>query len=160
MSSRHYDVSIVPTQLRQLAVIREVAWAQNIGPKISATLPGVYERLRLLGAGGIGPNVVVYHPDRPGDWDAPPGIQVEIGVELKQPLHEEQPPLLRSELPDGRAAHTLHLGPYQELPQAHGAVHQWCREHGHTMTGRNWEVYGPHADDPSQLRTEVFYELK
>ncbi|HVY31226.1 MAG TPA: GyrI-like domain-containing protein [Polyangiaceae bacterium] len=161
MAGSSYEIFIVPIEKRALAVIKEVAWAQNIGPKIGATMGALHEGLRQLGVTETGRDVVVYHPQGEGMWDSPPGIHVEIGVQLKEPLHVEKPPVLRSETPAGRAAHALHVGPYQLLPEAHHAIHQWCREHGHTLAGLNWEVYGPHhADDPSKLRTDVFYELK
>ena len=160
MSGGHYDIFIVPIHVRQLAVIREMAWAQNIGPKIGGTMPALHDGLRILGVTETGPDVVVYHPTQ-GRWDEAPGIPVEIGVQLKEPLHVERPPVLRSTTPAGRAAHALHRGPYQQLPEAHMAIHSWCREHGHVMTGLNWEVYGPHThEDPSQLRTDVFYEIE
>jgi effector-binding domain-containing protein len=160
MEGPGYEIFIVPTEKRQLAVIREVAWAQNIGPKIGVTMGALHVGLLQLGVTETGPDVVVYHAGDGSQWGSPPGIHVEIGVQLKEPLHVEQPPVLRSETPAGRAAHALHLGPYQELPRAHMAIHDWCRQHGHVMTGLNWEVYGPHhPDDPSKLRTDVFYEL-
>lgn len=163
MAGHGYEIFIVPIEQRQLAVIKEVAWAQNIGPKIGATMGPLHVGLRLLGVTETGPDVVVYHAEdgQGALWDSPPGIHVEIGVQLKEPLHVEKPPVLRSQTPAGRAAHALHIGPYHLLPEAHRAIHEWCRQHGHTMAGLNWEVYGPHhPEDPSKLRTDVFYELK
>lgn len=143
-----------------LAVVHEVAWAQNIGPKILATSPIVYAKLAELGVSGLGHNVVVYHAGGDARWDVPPGIRIEVAVELSAPLATEIAPLARSSTPGGRAATTRHFGPYQDLPQAHMAVHAWCRETGRTMTGLNWELYGDDTEDPSQLITDVFYELK
>lgn len=161
MAGPSYEIFIVPIVKRSLAAIREVAWAQNIGPKIGVTMGALHVGLLQLGVTETGPDVVVYHPSDGCQWDSPPGIHVEIGVQLKEPLHVENPPVLRSETPAGRAAHALHVGPYHLLPEAHRAIHHWCREHGHALTGLNWEVYGPHHEgDPSQLRTDVYYELK
>jgi effector-binding domain-containing protein len=105
-----------------------------------------------LRAGGITrgcPNVMLYLDDTP---------RVEVGVVLTQPC-----PLtgrvVPSALPAGRAATTIHRGAYSGLGTAHDDVHRWCADHGHTLTGTRWEVYGPHRDDPDELTTEIFWLL-
>jgi hypothetical protein len=35
----------------------------------------------------------------------------------------------------------------------------YCAARGLRRTGRRWEVYGPHRDDPSQVWTEVYWQL-
>ncbi len=52
-------------------------------------------------------------------------------------------------------ATTIHMGPYSEIPSAHGAVRQWCEDHAHEIAGPNWEVYGDWSDDPNRLRTDI-----
>jgi effector-binding domain-containing protein len=36
------------------------------------------------------------------------------------------------------------------------ALRQWCADHGHTLAGPSWEVYGDWRADPLQLRTDIF----
>jgi effector-binding domain-containing protein len=83
---------------------------------------------------------------------------VEVGVELHQPC-----PLtgrvVASALPAGRAAVTVHRGPYADLASAHRAVLDWCATQGLRPAGPRWEIYGPHRDDPAELRTEVYWLL-
>jgi len=158
--SASYDVKVVEIRPMSLASVHEVAWAQNIGPKILATSPIVYARLADLSVSGIGHNVVVYHAGCDARWDVAPGIPIEVAVELTEPLARESAPVVRSSTPAGRAATTRHFGPYHDLPQAHMAVHAWCHEQGLGMTGLNWELYGDDTEDPSQLITDVFYQLK
>jgi len=38
-------------------------------------------------------------------------------------------------------------------------VIEWCRSQGHRLSGTRWEVYGHWTDDPSKLRTDVYYLL-
>jgi effector-binding domain-containing protein len=66
---------------------------------------------------------------------------------------------MASALPAGQIAATLHRGPYAGLASAHQAVLDWCAAHGHRPAGPRWEVYGPHRNDPAELRTEVYYLL-
>jgi effector-binding domain-containing protein len=62
-----------------------------------------------------------------------------------------------SSLPASRAAHAIHYGPYSQLGRAHAALREWCVDRGLSITGVNWEVYGDWNDDPSLLRTDVYY---
>ena len=95
-----------------------------------------------------GQNVIAYVPvgDRTAD--------MFVGVEWNEPLPAG---LEAFDLPSARVAHTRHVGPYEQLPQAHQAVHAWLREQGQNEVGLNWEVYGPWNDDTAQLVTDVHY---
>jgi effector-binding domain-containing protein len=90
-------------------------------------------------------------------------VNLEVGVELETPFagHGE---VVGSELPAGRVATTVHMGPYGGLHAAHKAIRDWCAKHGHALAGVNWEIYGHWEDawnkDPSRIRTDVFYLLK
>jgi effector-binding domain-containing protein len=157
----NYEIQVVQLEAKQLAVVKDVAYAQNIGAQIGASMPAVFGKLNELGVTSHGPVVVAYFPHQGGDWNSAPGIPIEVGVELPAALSTESAPVVRSSTPACRAASTLHTGPYQNLPAAHMAIHAWCRQNGHAMTGHNWEVYGEHhADDPSKLETHVYYELE
>lgn len=57
------------------------------------------------------------------------------------------------------AAATTHWGDYR-LGEAHDAVVTWCRTTGHTLAGISWEVYGHWHDDPTKIRTDIFYLLR
>ena len=46
------------------------------------------------------------------------------------------------------------------MKPAHDAIHQWVSAQGHKLTGASWEVYGDWSDDPTQLRTDIYYQLK
>jgi len=63
-------------------------------------------------------------------------------------------------IPAGLAAMTIHMGPYELLGEAHGAVREWCLANGHVLEGTNWEIYGHHEDDPARRRTDIYYLLR
>jgi effector-binding domain-containing protein len=67
--------------------------------------------------------------------------------------------VVRSSLPSGRVATTVHEGSYSGLGEAHAAVLEWCAANGERATRTRWEIYGPHADNPSELRTDVYWLL-
>jgi effector-binding domain-containing protein len=86
-------------------------------------------------------------------------MNIECGVEVDQPFAGNER-VVCSSTPAGIVATTVHLGPYDRLGEANAAIHQWCAEHGRTLAGPSWEVYGHWTDDVSKLRTDVFYLLQ
>ena len=98
--------------------------------------------------GRPGRNVMLYLDDVP---------HVEVGVELDKPA-QLGGRVVRSVLPAGEVATTVHRGPYEELGTAHAAVKQWCADQGLTTAGPRWEVYG-HWHDDRVPETEVYYLL-
>jgi effector-binding domain-containing protein len=95
-----------------------------------------------------GRNVMLYK-------DGPP--QAEVGVELIAPCVLDSP-VIRSALPGGEVAMTVHRGPYADLGLAHDAVRQWCSTAGRSLAGPRWEIYG-HWHDDAEPETEVYYLL-
>jgi effector-binding domain-containing protein len=134
---------------RPTAVIRATTTWHEFPGLWKTMLDEVWECLRAGGIHSGCPNVMLYRDDVPN---------VEVGVELTQPC-----PLtgrvVASALPTGRAAMTVHYGPYGGLERAHGAVVDWCAAHGHRKAGPRWEIYGPHDADPARVWTEVYHLL-
>jgi effector-binding domain-containing protein len=66
--------------------------------------------------------------------------------------------------PAGEVATVAHFGPYGGLGDAHRAIRDWCAANHRTLAGPNWEVYGHWVpewnDDPSKIRTDVYYLLR
>ena len=67
-----------------------------------------------------------------------------------------------SELPGGRAARTVHRGPYPTLGDAYSSLHDWIHAQGHDEGDGPWESY---VDNPAevadlaQLRTEITWPV-
>jgi effector-binding domain-containing protein len=147
-----YDVRLEQLSSRPLAVVRRRASLQELA-KVDAcgTVWGVVRAEKVTGAGR---HVALY-------WDDV--INLEVGVELDAPFagHGE---VVGSATPAGAVATAVHLGPYDRLPEAHQAIRRWCADHGYTVAGPNWEIYGHWMDewnnDPAKIRTDVFYLVK
>jgi effector-binding domain-containing protein len=99
-----------------------------------------------------GQNIFVYR-----DAGVAGEADIEFGVGVTKPF-EAVGPVRYSEVPAGEVATTTHWRDYA-LGGAHDAVIAWCREHGRTLTGTRWEVYGHWSDDPEKVRTDVYYLL-
>jgi effector-binding domain-containing protein len=150
----HYDIRLEQFTSRPLAVVRRRAALKELGKVIPEACGSVWNVVRSQNIKGAGRHVAVYLDNV---------FNLEIGVELEAPFagHGE---VVGSALPGGAVATTVHLGPYQQLSQAHEAIHQWCKQHGHTPVRPCWEIYGHWLDewnhDPSKIRTDVYYPLK
>ena len=135
-----------------LAVIRRQASASELSRIVPECCGLVWNEVHDQQA-KAGRNVAVY-------WDA--SIRLEVGVELLGPLTERGEVVL-SATPAGAVASATHIGPYSGLGSAHDAIHQWCKANNRTFAGPSWEIYGhwqPEWNtDPSQIRTDVYYQL-
>jgi len=65
-------------------------------------------------------------------------------------------------LPGGEAASTIHMGKYEDLPEAYAAIQQWMKTEGLKIGGAPWEMYVTDpADypDPKDWKTEIYWPL-
>jgi effector-binding domain-containing protein len=135
-----------------LAVIRRQARASELARVVPECCGRVWEAVRAQQT-KAGRHVAIY-------WDG--GIRLEVGVELHGSFVESGD-VVRSATPAGSVASATHFGSYGGLGAAHDAVRAWCRENNHQLAGPSWEIYGHWQaewnDDPSRIRTDVFYLL-
>jgi len=146
-------VDIVTVAARQTAVSRGTATSwPDFHSKWKPLLDGVWAFLRHSDLRIDGHNVMVYRNNVPT-------LEFEVGVEVSGTF-DAAGAVVPSQLPAGRAAHTLHTGDYSGLAAAHDSVVSWFRTTGHTTAGTRWEVYGDWDPDPSKLRTDVYWLLE
>jgi effector-binding domain-containing protein len=149
-----YEVHVEQHASQPLAVVRRRASIAELPKVIPAACGEVWNLVRARNIAGAGRHIAVY-------WDG--DINLEIGVELAAPIASSDG-LLASATPAGPVATTVHFGPYQRLGAAHEAIQAWCQQNGRALAGPSWEIYGHWKDewnnDPSQIRTDVFYLLR
>jgi effector-binding domain-containing protein len=145
-----YQITVATAAARPTAVIAATTTWQEFPALWRRLLDQVHASVTWGGPGRKGRNVMLYRDDVP---------HVEVGVELDQPA-EIRGHAVRSTLPPGRVAMTVHRGRYEDLGAAHSAVLRWCAEHGLDTAGPRWEIYGHHHDDPDRRETEVYYLLR
>ena len=150
-----YDIQIHDVASAPIAVIAGRATGRDLPQKIFSLLGTVRESLNNRHVGDVGLNVVLYNREPETDE----GFSIEVGVQIATPL-EADGHVVCSSTPVGPVATVVHMGPYEQVPQAHKALLRWCRENGHSMAGPNWEVYGHWSEQPDQRRTDVFYLLQ
>jgi effector-binding domain-containing protein len=135
-----------------VAVVRRHVARSELASVVPACCGTVWNVLRAQGIQG-GRNVAIY-------WDG--GVRLEAGVEMAGAF-QETADVVRSATPSGAVASVVHRGPYGQLGAAHEAIRRWCAAHSYAFSGPNWEVYGHWQEawnaDPSQIQTEVFYQV-
>lgn len=146
------EVQVAYADSKPLAILRRQVRASELVTAVPEGCGVVWSwvRARQLRAGR---NVAVY-------WDDT--IRLEVGVEMAEPFAAKGD-IVPSATPAGPVATVLHLGPYHQLGTAHQAIRDWCSAHQRRLAGPFWEVYGHWQTewntDPSQIRTDVFYQL-
>ncbi len=144
-----YDVQLVQTAPQTTAVIR----AQAKIPELPSVIPPLCgEVWEYAKDAGLPKNrLLALYLDNV--------MNIEVGVEVSKPFTGNDR-VVCSELPGGLAVTTVHWGPYDKLGDAHEAVLEWAASNGHTLSGVSWEIYGHWSDDPTQVRTDVFWLVK
>jgi effector-binding domain-containing protein len=145
-----YQVTIENAAARLTGVVRRCAAQRDLSTVIPQCCGEVWNYFRTANLPRPGRHIALYLDCQ---------INLECGVEVTQPFVGNDR-VVCSSTPAGTVATTAHFGPYQLLGQAHSAIHDWCAKHGHSLAGPSWEIYGHWTDDPTQLRTDIYYLLR
>jgi len=147
----NYQVELVEVESRALAAAKRATTFADLGRTIRSLLDEVYAFLRADSDSApvkqTGHNIVLYF-----DGGATIQAGVEVGSTFKSAGSVES-----ASTPFGRAAHTLHIGPYSGLSAAHKATREWCSGKGYELKEPCWEIYGDWDTDETRLRTDVYY---
>jgi effector-binding domain-containing protein len=87
-------------------------------------------------------------------------LDIEIGFSFAQQLNGEGE-VLAGEIPAGKAAKCIHIGPYDQLGAAYDALQQWMTANGHTPSGVAYEFYrnDPQGTPAAELQTQIMFPL-
>ncbi len=150
-----YQFEIQEQPARPALSIRARTPAQALPQVIAEAIGTIMAYLDSLGERPSGASFVAYHNRDMNDLD------IEIGFLVTRPLLGNDR-VQASELPRGKVATCLFVGPYSEMAPAYAALAAWVKEQGYEPTGTSYEFY---FDDPSrtpaaELRTEIAFPLK
>ncbi len=141
--------SIVTVERQPTAVVKakvpfaEIPQAQRAArAKINAVLPS-------LDTGAVGLTCTRWLPPSGGALDMEMGTIVARRIEARGEI-------VPSELPAGRAAHHVMVGPFDGMGAAWQKLFEWCQAEKLQPAGINWEVYGPTPSDPAKQETYLY----
>ena len=88
-------------------------------------------------------------------------LDLEIGFPFARPLAGEGD-VQASEIPAGKVVQCIHVGPYDQVGAAYGALEAWIAGHGLRHAGPAFEHYlnDPQETPPGQLRTRVVLPVR
>ena len=151
-----YQVEIRTVPSQHVLSIRAQCHVAELGAMLSEILPEVWRYIRKNGVAPSGPPFTRYHGF---DNDR---VDIEGGLPVPTPLAGEGR-IVAGTLPGGPVATTVHLGPYDRLPDAHDALHVWIHEHNKNSAGPQWELYwtDPGLEpDPNKWKTELMWPIE
>lgn len=149
------DVEIVELSPQPTAVVRAtVAWSE-LKDVFDRGFRAVFEVVTAQGVAMTGAPFG-YYPVAPGEQ-----VTVEVGAPVASEI-EATGDVAPGMLPGGRAVRTVHVGPYDSLPDTYEALRVWMAGADVTPAIGMWEVYldDPSATtDPATLRTEIYWPV-
>lgn len=150
-----YHCELIDRPAQPTLVIRTRTAAQNLPQVVGQAYGAIMAYAGRLGLQPGGAPFVAYYNMDMEDLD------MEIGFPFEQPPPGEGS-VLAGEIPGGKAAACLHVGPYDQLGGAYDALNKWMQANGHTPTGVAYEFYlnDPQTTPPAELRTQLVFPLK
>lgn len=120
----------------------------DIGTTIGASFAQVYGHLGALGADSTEPPFIIYDGlPNPGDEPFP----IQICAPVREPV---APPAgwTLVDLPAGRFASVLHIGPYEHLGTAYDELEAWIARQALAIVGPPREIY---LSDPTTAPVDI-----
>lgn len=154
-----YTVTKQKLQPQPVLIMRRRVKRTDIASTITEVLPRIFMYAQQNGIALVGLPITRYVEVGPGLLTIEPGMRVAAPASDNRPSDSE---ILWETLPGGPAAMTTHLGQYDKLTDAYGAIEQWIESEGLTAGGAPWECYmnsPAECPDPKDWKTEVYWPL-
>lgn len=149
-----YECAIKNLAAQPVVSIRTRTAVQDLPALLGQTYLVIMNCLGQVGGEPAGPPFVVYYNLDMQDLD------MEIGFPVQQSFPSIET-AQNSEIPAGRYATTLHVGPYNQMDAAYEALTNWIQQNGFQATGAAYEFYlnDPREVDPKDLQTRILFPL-
>src|SRR5205807_8540633 len=126
-------IEIVNLAPHRAVTIRRTVPQAGLGAFFMEIFPKLRGAIRAQGATPAGPRFARYYNGDPAAFDT------EAGIPFTGSFMVTGDEIRVTKLPAGRAAKTLHIGPYQTLSQEYRRLEKWLAEEGHRPGEGPWE---------------------
>jgi len=152
MSSK-FEVKEIPTRIT--LTVRTRSPAQNLPQVLGEVYGSIMTYLGELGENPIGMPFVLYYNLDMQDLD------IEVGLPVSKKLPDKDS-MKASEIPAGKHATTVHIGPYDTMEPTYDALNKWIKDNGHETLGPAYEFYinDPNEVGPENTQTRIEFPLK
>jgi effector-binding domain-containing protein len=135
--------------------IRTRTSVQELANVLGKGYAAIARYLASLGEEPGGPPFVAYH-----NLDMR-NLDIEMGFPVAKQLPDNGDIKAR-EIPAGKMASCIHVGPYSDMAPAYDELTSWIEENGYEATGMAYEFYlnDPGRTPPKELRTQILLPLK
>ena len=149
--SYQFEVKEQPAQ--KTLSIRTRAAVQDLPQVFENGYGAIAQYLEELGEQPIGPPFGAYYNMDMDDLDVELGFPVARSLPGKGAIEA-------GEIPAGRVATCLFIGPYSEMEPAYEALFKWMEENGHEGTGVSYELYLNDPRETAPAQTQIVFPLK
>ncbi len=149
----NYQCEIKDQPLQPTLAIRTRAAVQDLPQVLGQAYGAIMQYLGELGEQPTGmPFTAYYNMDMQN-------LDLEIGFPVSKPL-PERGNIRPSQLPVGKIATTMHIGPYDGVGPAYEKLTQFVQAQGYTPSGVAYEFYySEPSTPPEQIQTGIMFPL-
>jgi effector-binding domain-containing protein len=150
-----YKCEVVDYPARIVMSVRAKSSIQELSQVIYTKYAQIAGYLAGLGESPSDSAFVAYYNMDMNDLD------IEIGFPISKKLAGKDD-MSSGEIPAGKYATCLHIGPYNQLEQAYQALKDWISANGYHPTGVAYEFYlnDPAVTPPDELKTLIGFPLR
>jgi effector-binding domain-containing protein len=149
-----YKFEVVDLSPQPVLVIEAEVAPPDLGAALGRIFPTVHAHIAAQGGDMAGMPFLRYlnMTDR---------FSIQAGIPVAKPVTGTDE-ILATELPGGRTATTLFLGPYDQVGLAWDALREWCADQQIETAFGGWDVYENDpttVNSPQEIRTRIYQPL-
>ena len=150
-----YQCEIVERVVQPALSMRRIVSVQELPQALGQAFGQIEQYLQEIGEQPAGAAFVAYYNM---DMEA---LQVEIGMPVARVLPGKGE-IQATQMPSGKLATCMHIGPYEEIGGAYDALGAYLRDAGVQPSGVSYEIYlnDPTCTPAQELRTQILFPLR